>query len=269
MQSNLSKKKCSESCACEIRFLIRSYAECVEVMGLQWIIAHLFHFNFQGGYPTQQPGGYPGQQPGGYPGQPAGGYPGQSAGGYPGQQPGGYPGQPAGGYPGQQPSPQQFGGYGAVSILFHCHWPPTLSSLKISSYFFDSMQPGASPDVQNMFNAVDTDRSGRISAKELQGALQNGKGEGFSDRCCELMICKFCLTRATTLQIRITVFPFVAVCSNVRSRQQWHRGCALICQIIWVCQPMAEHFQDIRPKRIGPNRWPRAESRYSPIAHAT
>lgn len=50
--------------------------------------------------------------------------------------------------------------------------------------------PGVSPEVQNMFNAVDTDRSGRISAKELQGALQNGKGEGFSDRCCELMICK-------------------------------------------------------------------------------
>lgn len=50
--------------------------------------------------------------------------------------------------------------------------------------------PGVSPEIQNMFNAVDSDRSGRISSKELQGALQNGKGEGFSDRCCELMICE-------------------------------------------------------------------------------
>lgn len=50
--------------------------------------------------------------------------------------------------------------------------------------------PGANPEVERMFNAVDTDRSGRITAKELQAALQNGRGAGFSDKCCELMICK-------------------------------------------------------------------------------
>lgn len=50
--------------------------------------------------------------------------------------------------------------------------------------------PGISPDVERMFNAVDTDRSGKITAKELQQALQNGKGENFSDRCCQLLVCK-------------------------------------------------------------------------------
>lgn len=49
--------------------------------------------------------------------------------------------------------------------------------------------PGVSPDVERMFGAVDTDRSGKITPKELQQALQNGKGQNFSDRCCQLLVC--------------------------------------------------------------------------------
>lgn len=49
--------------------------------------------------------------------------------------------------------------------------------------------PGVSPDVERMFSAVDTDRSGKITPKELQQALQNGKGQNFSDRCCQLLVC--------------------------------------------------------------------------------
>lgn len=51
--------------------------------------------------------------------------------------------------------------------------------------------PGVSPDVERMFGAVDTDRSGKITPSELQKALQNGKGQNFSDRCCQLLVCKY------------------------------------------------------------------------------
>lgn len=114
----------------------------------------------------QQPvSGYPGgSRPGsGYPCQP------QQMGGYPGAQPqqmGGYPaGQPQqmGGYPAGQP--QQMGGYPAAAV-----------------------SSGISPEVQQWFNAVDGDRSGRISAKELKAALINGQGKNFSDTACQLMI---------------------------------------------------------------------------------
>jgi len=126
--------------------------------------------------------GYPG---GGYPGQGApGGHPAQGGGAYPGYNPapaGGYPGQ-AGGYPGY--SPPQGGGYGAQ--------PPQAAVPNV---------PGISPDIQRMFAAVDTDRSGRISAKELQGSLQNGKGQGFSDKCCQLMISMFDRENSGTVDI--------------------------------------------------------------------
>ncbi|XP_068084937.1 peflin [Anabrus simplex] len=134
-----------------------------------------------GGYGgQQQPGGYPGaQQPGGYPGaQQHGGYPGaQQHGGYPGaQQPGGYPGaQQPGGYPGQA----QPGGYPGAG----------------------GAGTGVSPEVQQWFQAVDRDRSGRISAKELQSALVNGQGKNFSDTACALMIGMFDQDRSGTIDV--------------------------------------------------------------------
>jgi len=44
------------------------------------------------------------------------------------------------------------------------------------------------PQVAEWFNAVDTDRSGQIDAKELQGALMNGNMSKFSEEACRMMI---------------------------------------------------------------------------------
>jgi len=129
-----------------------------------------------GGYPGNQ-GGYPGapRPTGGYPGAPpaSGGYPGApppQGGGYPGSAPpqgGGYPGSapPQGGYPGAPPpSGYPQGGYG------------------------QPQQPQVDPSVQQWFSAVDTDRSGQISAQELQRALVNGNWSHFSEEACRMMI---------------------------------------------------------------------------------
>ncbi|KAL5493468.1 hypothetical protein EMCRGX_G014657 [Ephydatia muelleri] len=129
-----------------------------------------------GGYPGQPGAGYPGQPAGGYPGQPGAGYPGQPAGGYPGQPAGRYPGQPgagqpAGGYPGQQP-PGQYSGYGAPAQ----QTPPP---------------QGVDPTVYSWFAAVDSDRSGSISATELQQALTNNNWTHFNAETCRLMIALF------------------------------------------------------------------------------
>jgi Ca2+-binding EF-hand superfamily protein len=52
-------------------------------------------------------------------------------------------------------------------------------------------QQGYNPQVQQWFAAVDADRSGRITATELQAALMSSNGRSFSDSCCRLMIGMF------------------------------------------------------------------------------
>jgi Ca2+-binding EF-hand superfamily protein len=47
------------------------------------------------------------------------------------------------------------------------------------------------PQVAQWFAAVDTDRSGRITAPELQGALMSSNGQKFSEAACRLMIGMF------------------------------------------------------------------------------
>ncbi|CAH8864995.1 unnamed protein product [Trichobilharzia szidati] len=47
------------------------------------------------------------------------------------------------------------------------------------------------PQVANFFNQVDTNRSGSISADELQRALNNGLGTAFNMRTVDLMIAMF------------------------------------------------------------------------------
>lgn len=74
--------------------------------------------------------------------------------GYPPQM--GYP-PPGGGYP---------GGFGGPS------GPP----------------PGADPTLWNWFVTVDRDRSGEITADELQQALLNGNWSHFNSETCRLMI---------------------------------------------------------------------------------
>merc|ERR1711963_905967 len=121
--------------------------------------------------------GYPGAPPpaqGGYPGAPP------PQGGYPGAPPprqGGYPGAPPpaqGGYPGAPPPNQ--GGYPGA-------------------------QPAVAPQIQQWFNAVDQDRSGQITAQELQKALVNGNWSNFSEEACRLMIEMFDQQNKGTINI--------------------------------------------------------------------
>ncbi|XP_065341840.1 peflin-like [Cloeon dipterum] len=150
-----------------------------------------------GGYPGGQGGGYPGQQPGGYPGG-AGGYPGAAPGGYPGGHPGsappgGHPGGYAGGHPGSAPPGGHPGGYtgghpGSAPPGGHPGGYP-------GGY------PGVSPEIQGWFQAVDSDRSGKISALELQAALVNGQGRTFSDTACALMIGMFDRDKSGTIDM--------------------------------------------------------------------
>jgi len=124
------------------------------------------------GYPG---GGYPGNQ-GGYPGggaaPPPSGYPGA-----PNAPSGGYPGAPQqqGGYPGTAPQ----SGYGAAP-------PPAQNNYSGTGGY--GQQPAVDPSVAQWFSAVDTDRSGQISAQELQRALVNGNWSHFSEEACRMMI---------------------------------------------------------------------------------
>lgn len=92
---------------------------------------------------------------------------------------GGY-GQPG---PGGQPAP---GGYGQPSAPGG-YGPP--------------MGYGVNPEVQQFFQAVDADRTGRVNMKELQAALINGQGNNFSDSVCSLMIQVFGKEQKGTINI--------------------------------------------------------------------
>lgn len=50
--------------------------------------------------------------------------------------------------------------------------------------------PGADPTLWNWFVTVDRDRSGQITADELQQALLNGNWSHFNSETCRLMIGK-------------------------------------------------------------------------------
>ncbi|CAH8622712.1 unnamed protein product [Heterobilharzia americana] len=52
-------------------------------------------------------------------------------------------------------------------------------------------QCNVNPQIANFFNQVDLNRSGSISADELQKALNNGLGTAFNMRTIDLMICMF------------------------------------------------------------------------------
>lgn len=128
----------------------------------------------------QPPYGQPGYgaPPGGQPGY---GAPGQAPYGAPGQAPYGAPagqvpyGAPAGGQPYGAPPQQGWGG-----------------------------APAIDPQIQQWFMSVDADRSGRISALELQQALVNGNWSHFNPETCRLMIGMF--DRDHTGQIELNEF---------------------------------------------------------------
>lgn len=58
-------------------------------------------------------------------------------------------------------------------------------------YGTTGVKPELSQDIQQWFSMIDKDKSGRITAKELQSVLANGKGGTFSDTACTLMIGMF------------------------------------------------------------------------------
>lgn len=66
---------------------------------------------------------------------------------------------------------------------------------------YPGMPGGVNPETQRMFDLIDKDRSGKINAKELQTALINAKGEGFSDTACNLMIGMFDTDRSGTIDV--------------------------------------------------------------------
>ncbi|EEB17154.1 Peflin, putative [Pediculus humanus corporis] len=59
----------------------------------------------------------------------------------------------------------------------------------------------ADPEIQQWFNAVDVDRSGKITAKELQSALVNGQGKNFNLPVCELLISMFSKDQSGTVNV--------------------------------------------------------------------
>ncbi|KAI0074870.1 EF-hand [Panus rudis PR-1116 ss-1] len=126
------------------------------------------------GPPGGYGGGYGGPQGGGGYG---GGYGGPQGGGYGGAPPpgggygGGYGGPPQQGYP---------GGFGAAA-------PPT------------GPPAGADPQLWNWFTAVDIDRSGHISATELQKALINGDWTPFDLDTVKLLMTIFDTDRSGTI----------------------------------------------------------------------
>ncbi|XP_055329309.1 programmed cell death protein 6-like isoform X2 [Paramacrobiotus metropolitanus] len=61
--------------------------------------------------------------------------------------------------------------------------------------------PGIPHDLWQWFQAVDTDRSGRINATELKAALLNGNYSTFNDGTCRLMIKLFDRDNSGTIDI--------------------------------------------------------------------
>lgn len=110
------------------------------------------------------PGGYGAPQQGAYGAPPPAGYGGAPPGGFGAPPPGGYPGQPYG-----QP------GFG--------------------------QRPLIDPQIQSWFASVDGDRSGRITAAELQRALVNTNWSQFNAETCRLMIGMFDRDNSGTIDI--------------------------------------------------------------------
>ncbi|NWH69013.1 PEF1 protein, partial [Geococcyx californianus] len=77
-----------------------------------------------------------------------------------------------------------------------------------------SAPPAVDPETLSWFQAVDADRSGYISVKELKQALLNSNWSTFNDETCLLMINMFDNTRSG----RIDVYGFSAL---LRFIQQW------------------------------------------------
>jgi len=125
-------------------------------------------------------GQYGGPPAGGYGGPPGGGYGG--GGGYAG---GGYGerGPPGGGYGAPAGGPPAYGAGAAPGGFSQPYGPP----------------PGSDPQLWSWFTAVDTDRSGAITAPELERALINGDWSPFDLDTVKLLMTMFDTDRSGTI----------------------------------------------------------------------
>ena len=65
--------------------------------------------------------------------------------------------------------------------------------------------PGGPQDqIRQWFLAVDADRSGQISAMELQRALVNGNMSKFSEETCRMLISMFDNNHSGTIDVSLT-----------------------------------------------------------------
>ncbi|XP_074750388.1 peflin [Strix uralensis] len=150
-----------------------------------------------------------------YPGQ---GFPG--AGQAPGAAPAGpYSGAPYGGAPyGQPPPGGPYGGGAAPGGPYGQPGSGPYGGPQPGPYGGaapgGNAPPGVDPEAFSWFQAVDADRSGYISVKELKQALVNSNWSTFNDETCLLMINMFDKTRSG----RIDVYGFSAL---LRFIQQW------------------------------------------------
>lgn len=86
------------------------------------------------------------------------------------------------------------------------------------------------PQVAQWFAAVDVDRSGRISAAELQSALMSSNGRQFSETACRLMIGKLsCLIAHSPFELQ------VASVKNLSPMQIANVTVRRMCNIIFSC----------------------------------
>lgn len=179
----------------------------------------------QGGYGApqqgyQQPGGYAAQRPGppptsqlygqqGYgqaPPQAQQGYRPQGQQGY-GQPYGQPPQQQYGGqappYGQQQQQRPQYGGYGGQGSYGQPGQPQGGFGGGGMGQFGGQQPPppGISQELWGWFQAVDADRSGKITAQELRMALHNGNWSPFNQETCRLMIGMFDRDRSGTIDV--------------------------------------------------------------------
>jgi len=140
-----------------------------------------------GSYGAPPGGGYGGPPAsGGYGAPPAGGYGAPPTGGYGAPTGGGFGSPPGGG--GGYGSPP--GGYSAA---------PAYSGGFAAQGGNRGAPPGADPTLWNWFSAVDTDRSGAITATELERALINGDWTPFDLDTVKLLMSIFDTDRNGTI----------------------------------------------------------------------
>ena len=119
----------------------------------------------------------------------------------------GYPGSvpPSSGYSSQPPSASN--GYpGSALNQGSGGYPGNVPSQDINSgahltNFGTPEGHAVDPNIAQWFHAVDVDKNGHISAKELQGALVNSDKSHFSDEACKMMIEMFDRNRIGSINI--------------------------------------------------------------------